>query len=336
MTAQDRRTSPIPSACTIPTLRLVSTRGNLTRRVAGGLTSNFTYDITGTVVAANDGQGHSVAVTPADGTNYAAPGVITPNSEANLAQSYTYNSFLAVTSTTAPNSSISSTDYDGFGRPYTTTSPYGAGTYYTYDNSARTVKVTGGGGWTKTTMDGLGRTIKVESGYGTTVVSTVDTEYDSCGCSPLGKVKRVSQPYAPGGTVYWTIYSYDCLGRTVSVAQPGNSGTTSYVYEGNAVTVTDPAGKWKKYSTDSLGNLVQVTEPDPALGNVQTDYTYNLRDQLTLVSMPRGAATQTRTFNYDLATGRLSSATNPENGTVSYVYNADGTLASQDRRQDPA
>jgi YD repeat-containing protein len=62
---------------------------------------------------------------------------------------------------------------------------------------------------------------------------------------------------------------------------------------------------------------------------VQTNYTYNLRNQLTLVSMPRGATTQTRTFNYDLTTGRLSSAANPENGTVSYTYNADGTPVSK-------
>jgi len=75
----------------------------------------------------------------------------------------------------------------------------------------------------------------------------------------------------------------------VSVAQPGNTGTTTYVYEGDTVTVTNPAGKWKKYTTDALGNLVQVTEPDPALGNVQTNYTYNARDQLTLVSMPAAA-----------------------------------------------
>jgi YD repeat-containing protein len=72
-----------------------------------------------------------------------------------------------------------------------------------------------------------------------------------------------------------------------------------------------------------------VTEPDPALGNVQSNYTYNVRGQLTGVSMPRGGTTQTRTFNYDLTTARLSSATNPETGTVSYVYNTDGTLASK-------
>jgi YD repeat-containing protein len=113
------------------------------------------------------------------------------------------------------------------------------------------------------------------------------------------------------------------------VTQPDSSGTTTYVYEGNTVTVTDAAGKWKKYTTDALGNLVQVTEPDPSLGNVQTNYTYNLRNQLIGVSMPRNGTTQTRTFNYDLATGRLTNATNPENGTVSYTYNADGSVATK-------
>ena len=39
--------------------------------------------------------------------------------------------------------------------------------------------------------------------------------------------------------------------------------------------------------------------------------------------------TQTRSFNYDLTTARLTSATNPENGTVSYTYNTDGTLSQK-------
>ncbi len=114
------------------------------------------------------------------------------------------------------------------------------------------------------------------------------------------------------------------------MAQPRNSGTTTYVYQGNMVTVTDPAGKWKKYTSDALGNLVQVTEPDPGGGsNHETYYSYNLRGQLTGVSMARGGTTQTRTFNYDLTTGRLSSAVNPENGTTSYAYNTNGTVASK-------
>ncbi len=113
------------------------------------------------------------------------------------------------------------------------------------------------------------------------------------------------------------------------VARPASSGTNTYVCQGDTVTVTDPAGKWKKYTLDAMGNLVQVTEQDPSLGQVQANYTYNLRSQLIQVSMPRGSTTQTRTFNYDLATGRLTSAANPENGTVSYTYNADGTVATK-------
>jgi YD repeat-containing protein len=49
--------------------------------------------------------------------------------------------------------------------------------------------------------------------------------------------------------------------------------------------------------------------------------------------MPGGTViTQTRAFNYLAAntiTAYLQSATNPENGTVFYTYNADGSLASK-------
>jgi len=41
--------------------------------------------------------------------------------------------------------------------------------------------------------------------------------------------------------------------------------------------------------------------------------------------MTRGPVTQTRSFVYDSA-GRLTSATNPENGTVYYYYNSSNTL----------
>jgi RHS repeat-associated protein len=54
-----------------------------------------------------------------------------------------------------------------------------------------------------------------------------------------------------------------------------------------------------------------------------TNYTYDMLGHLTQVSMPRGATTQTRTFNYTSGNSvgaHLLSATNPENGTVSYTY----------------
>jgi YD repeat-containing protein len=48
--------------------------------------------------------------------------------------------------------------------------------------------------------------------------------------------------------------------------------------------------------------------------------------------MPRGSNTQTRTFNYITGSSvgpNLLSATNPENGTVTYTYNSDNTLATK-------
>ncbi len=47
-----------------------------------------------------------------------------------------------------------------------------------------------------------------------------------------------------------------------------------------------------------------------------------------VVPAPGGTVTQTRTFNYNGGV-LLQSATNPENGTVSYTYNADNTVATK-------
>ena len=136
------------------------------------------------------------------------------------------------------------------------------------------------------------------------------------------------------------------------------ASSTTYLYQGNVTTVADPAGKWKQYFNDAFGNLLTVIEPDPAVnpavpaspistnplpaGYLLTSYTYDQFNHLTQVAMPRSTAngmkTQTRTFTYTSTTypGKLvlpalwlTSATNPENGTVSYTYNADGTLATK-------
>ena len=194
--------------------------------------------------------------------------------------------------------------------------------------------------------DGFGRDIAVESGYGTTIVSHVDSVYGPCACSPLGKVVKTSLPYAIGaggqitasdGTsnIAWVNYVYDGLGRTVTQTAADGS-PTGYFYLGNTTKVTDPAGNWKRYTNDALGNLVEVEEPNPQYGqtdntstNFVTNYTYDLEGHLTQTQMPRGGYTQTRTFSYDLPTGHLTSAANPESGTVSYAYYNSGRLMSK-------
>ncbi len=164
--------------------------------------------------------------------------------------------------------------------------------------------------------------------------SIVQTQYAPCACSPLGKVSAVSQPHAPGATAYWTTYTYDGIGRTVSVLAPDGASATTYLYAGNTVTVTDPAGKWKKFTMDAFGNLTSVVEPDATQTNTggvaTTTYAYDVLNHLINVNMPRqmpggNTVTQQRTFTY--SGPYLTSATNPENGTVYYYYNSDGTMS---------
>jgi hypothetical protein len=81
----------------------MTTRGNVTQRVANGVTTNLAYDITGMAVSANDGQGHSVAIEPEDGTNNAVPGRITVNGEQNSQQDRTFSSWLGVIQHSLPN-----------------------------------------------------------------------------------------------------------------------------------------------------------------------------------------------------------------------------------------
>jgi len=69
-----------------------------------------------------------------------------------------------------------------------------------------------------------------------------------------------------------------------------------------------------------------------ARGRLTTSYTYDWMNHVSQSSMTRNGVTQTRTFAYNDA-GLLTSATNPENGTVAYYYNADNTLHySQDAK----
>lgn len=105
---------------------------------------------------------------------------------------------------------------------------------------------------------------------GGTVVNRTLAESEPCACSPLGKLKRASNPHAPGAAnVVWTEYAYDGLGRTTKVdlvrkgTNPTTFSTTNYEYGANWVKVTDPGGRWKKYTRNQLGQIAYVEEPNP-------------------------------------------------------------------------
>jgi hypothetical protein len=66
-------------------------------------------------------------------------------------------------------------------------------------------------GCTVSTLDGLGRTSVTTNADG----GPAEMQYDSCGCSPLGKMVRAAMPHAQGTQPSaWTNYTYDGIGRT--------------------------------------------------------------------------------------------------------------------------
>ncbi|HYV09785.1 MAG TPA: RHS repeat-associated core domain-containing protein [Pyrinomonadaceae bacterium] len=199
-------------------------------------------------------------------------------------------------------------------------------TTFTYDDTTRTITTssdrdTNGDNVVvgKIVYDKLGRSIESRQYEGGSNYIVTETQYDA-----LGRSYKTSNPYRPwqSQTAVWTTQLFDALGRVISVTTPDNA-IVSTSYSANTLTVTDQAGKARKSVTDALGRLVEVYE-DPAGSNYQTSYSYDVLDDLTGVSQ----GLQTRTFVYD-SLKRLTGATNPESGTVSYGYDANGNLTSK-------
>jgi hypothetical protein len=83
-----------------------------------------------------------------------------------------------------------------------------------------------------------------------------------------------------------TDYTYDGFGRTTQAA-----GVTYYCDQSVwSRAFTELLGTaCGKYTTNAIGNLIQVTEPAPegGNGNDETYYTYNIFNQLTNVDAAR-------------------------------------------------
>jgi YD repeat-containing protein len=83
------------------------------------------------------------------------------------------------------------------------------------------------------------------------------------------------------------------------------------------------AGHARQTTVDALGRLAQVVE-DPTLLNYHTVYTFGAND--TLQKVVQGS--QTRIFQYD-SLKRLTSAMNPESGSVSDTYDYVGNVLNK-------
>lgn len=262
-------------------------------------------------------------------------GVVTSATDENNAQtSYTYNlnsdQFWRLQKITDP-----LTNYAAL--TYTTTSVEAALSFNSGNSTSDALQ----------NLDSLGRphVTQRRQAPGSTNFDSVETDYDS-----MGRPYRVTMPYS--GTAgqsdpspVYTITGFDALNRPTSVTDGGN-GTVSYTYAGQDVLQTlspAPTGenaKSKQFEYDALGRLISVCEITTAsdkgtCGQASsqqgywTKYNYDILGHLLGVTQnaQNSQMHQTRTFAYD-GLGRLTSESNPENGTVTYTYDTDAACGT--------
>jgi RHS repeat-associated protein len=160
----------------------------------------------------------------------------------------------------------------------------------------------------------------------------------SC-CGGSGSTQATAPVFSPGPGNYTT-------SQSVSITSATSGATIRYTVDGstpsetNGTVYTGPVGiagnetlqaiAYESGLSDSpVTSGGYTVETGNGSGPYLTNYTYDILNHLTGVSMPRGSNNQTRTFNYTSGTTvgiNLLSAANPENGTVTYTYNSDNTL----------
>jgi RHS repeat-associated protein len=204
------------------------------------------------------------------------------------------------------------------------------------------------------TYDGFGRPVKTSYPHPTTVntSSTTDYEeliYDAYGLltsrrgrdgqsftytyDNLGRVLTVNAP----GTQPDITYAYDNLGRITQVSQTGH--TLSYVYDAlsrlisETTQITAPTSQTRTvaYEYDVAGRRTKLTWPGSS--PLYVTYTYNTAGDLT--SIKENGGTALATFAYDNA-GRRTTLTRSNGGVTSYAYNTASWLTDLANNPAPA
>jgi YD repeat-containing protein len=330
-------------------------RGNLTTRSAllqqqsRSLSTVYNYDNAGSVVSVTDPKNNTTTVAYSNAYANAFPTLVTfpLGSQYNVQTSYDFNTGKP-TSFTDMNGNVTSYKYaDELERLTEVDLPDGGVTTFGYcdagsnqscpsgsptNSVTKTVKQnscsTGNAVVTDALYDGLGRTTKTHQ-YENPGAIVVQTLFDG-----MGRTSSVSNPMRSENPTDVNITAYDSLGRVKSVTAPDGS-VTSTTWLGAAMTSADPAGVSKILNYDAFGRLLQVTE-NPGGSPFFTNYLYDALDDLTGVcqgnSFDSNGNCQSggigRRFIYD-SLKRLTSATNPESGTIGYSYDDNGNVLTK-------
>ena len=164
--------------------------------------------------------------------------------------------------------------------------------------------------------------------------------YDTVGrSSQVSNVTAVNGSYLPIDDdaalgFQYTGSTFDVFDRPLVVALP-DANTMNYSYTGcgcagsATTTITDQRGKKRKQTYDPYGRLAEACELDAGSAVYsKAVYNYDTRDLLQDIKHYNGGtAYQQRSFVYD-GYARVLNQTTPEEGLVSYTYDADDLVSA--------
>lgn len=308
--------------------------------------TTYSYDDKGNVRSSTVNSGTNMAIKTTltyDVYGNALSSVITGSGIKTITK---YNDYdpsgrFVIKSYTNPASAVNTFTYDLWGNVLTendATEPSNIlTTKYTYDGWGRKQTALLADGTQTTYNTGWGTTSrkKYYSKESTTGKPSVTVWYDKGGHEVLqesfgakgvsvskattynskGQVSRVENK--TGKLTVTQNLTYDERGRVITdVLSSGKSASYSY---GNRSVTTTIAGRSYTKATDAWGNVVKSTDPVS-----EVEYLYSS------IGKPSSVKTQgsTVTMSYDAAGNQLS-LTDPDAGTSTYTYAADGTLLTQ-------
>jgi RHS repeat-associated protein len=261
-----------------------------------------------------------------------------------IAENHDLNTGLLLSTTDLNNKTTTNYTYNALMRILTIQTPDGGTTINSYPDPNHvdtTVTQTPNPSRTSVVvLDGLGRVSQTELTSDPGGPVYVNKAYDG-----LGRVASVTNPFRSADPSHGTTsYTYDALSRKTLQTQP-DTNVLQWCYNGIAsngqtnclsnksgvnlsdvwVDFSDEDGHHWQRSYDSGGRLTGVMEPlSTNVPGIETDYTYDALDDLLNVTQNSsgGESPHVRSFTYD-GLGRLTSANNPETGSVCY-----GTVTS--------
>lgn len=313
------------------------------------LTTTTTYDRYGNVACSVDSGYGVVSVKQFNDYDETGRYLLRSYTEPESAETeYAYDemgNLVSETETTNPSSPLTTTyTYDGWGRVIETLSPDGISSKTEMgwgDSDARKYyikKISDGQPPVTTWYDKGGyetysETVGPQAPLGICISKT--TEYTN-----KGQVEKVESQ--SGKLTVWQSFEYDERGRVVT-EKSSTGKRTSYTY-GNRTVTKDEDGREHTTLTDEWGNVIKTIDP---MGN-EVVYTYSSNGKprsITSVSsswlpffpsinasqgVPSGITSLHSTvyLEYDAA-GNRTKLVDPDAGTMTYAYAADGTLLSQ-------